>query len=367
MSSVREAQSSILVTVLVALCGIVMYQSFQINELRAEVHRMHATDGNTALNTDDIAMELSTVVSDTLKLELEDWKNAIMRSIASSTETTVRATDSTDKSTLQKEDHSDAPVAQEDVHDTSRFINFVYGLWDSKPMSDGFKSNLQAWRRLNPAWEVKVWNKAQIKALWRDEFPEHKDLWRRSRPIQQADISRLMIVYKYGGLYADLDTTPTKALDDLMHNSGFRHVAHNTLLCIEDYKTDAEMAASAKWPIRKGEPEFRTRIANYVFWARPQSPLIKRALNLATQRLREVPSSMYHVNGRPDLNNPYAIIYTTGPDVLTEATFVKHPTSGERDLSPQGVFILEPDACSMYNQATGTWTGDGNAATSLKK
>lgn len=35
-----------------------------------------------ALNTDDIAMELSNVVSDTLKVELKDWKDTLLRTVS---------------------------------------------------------------------------------------------------------------------------------------------------------------------------------------------------------------------------------------------------------------------------------------------
>eukprot|EP00038_Savillea_parva_P010223 m.188735 g.188735 ORF g.188735 m.188735 type:complete len:412 (+) comp17528_c0_seq1:286-1521(+) len=238
----------------------------------------------------------------------------------------------------------------------TRTIHFMYGLWDDKPMPPEFESNLAVWRRLNPAWQVKVWSNKEVKDFWKDEFPEYRKLWRKARPIQRADFARYLIVYKYGGLYADLDCTPTKPIDEIFHLGGLRFVAHDTLLCIEDEKTEAEMARSALWPIRGGVPELKTRIANYVFWAKPRSETFKRAIALAASRLESVPDAMYHVSPtQTHLQNPYAIIYTTGPDVLTEATF-------RHGVDP-GVLILPADKCHMNNLATGTWIGDSNAAT----
>jgi mannosyltransferase OCH1-like enzyme len=55
-----------------------------------------------------------------------------------------------------------------------------------------------------------------------------------------------MIVLKFGGLYADLDSAPTMPVDDILHAAGFRHVMHNTVLCVEDEKTEEQMATSAR-------------------------------------------------------------------------------------------------------------------------
>jgi hypothetical protein len=66
----------------------------------------------------------------------------------------------------------------------------MYGLWDTKPMPPEFKSNLDAWRRLNPAWTVKVWSKEEVRDMWKTHYPEYKALWKKARPIQRADLAR---------------------------------------------------------------------------------------------------------------------------------------------------------------------------------
>ena len=81
-----------------------------------------------------------------------------------------------------------------------------------------------------------------------------------------------------------------------------RYVQHDTVLCVEDEKTEAEMANSARWAIRAGVPEFKTRVANYVFWARAGSSTIKRTLEMAAERLNSVPEAMYWAGGNRDSN-----------------------------------------------------------------
>lgn len=47
----------------------------------------------------------------------------------------------------------------------------MYGLWDDAPMPPEFEANLAAWRRLNPAWGIKVWSKAEIRDFCTEPLP----------------------------------------------------------------------------------------------------------------------------------------------------------------------------------------------------
>jgi hypothetical protein len=60
----------------------------------------------------------------------------------------------------------------------------MYGLWDTKPMPPEFKSNLDAWRQLNPAWTVKVWSKEEVRDMWKTHYPEYKALWKKADPTR---------------------------------------------------------------------------------------------------------------------------------------------------------------------------------------
>lgn len=241
----------------------------------------------------------------------------------------------------------------------SRTINMIYGLWDSKPMPSEFAANMETWKKINPGWAVRLWDKKSVKQMWATEFPEYKDLWRKLRPIQRADVARLMIVLKYGGAYADLDCSPSKALDDIFELAGFRAVRHAAVVCVEDEHSPATVASTARWPIRKGIPEHPTRIANYVFWGKPGAAVFRRALELAVARVRALKDSDYGVSGAPHLNNPYSIIYSTGPDIITEATF---PTVDGTRSTPADVLVIPKGQCHMANRATGTWIGDDHPA-----
>jgi hypothetical protein len=170
------------------------------------------------------------------------------------------------------------PVLQADATepDPLRTLNFMFGLWDDGEMPPLFQGqfvvvfwgfsdthttkkkltenteNLAAWAKLNPTWHVKVWNETGIKTLWREDFPAFKAVWAKTSPIQRADLARVMIVLKLGGLYTDLDCIPTQSVDDILAANKFDADKHHTVFCVEDVKTPAEMVASARWAIRRG-------------------------------------------------------------------------------------------------------------------
>ena len=101
---------------------------------------------------------------------------------------------------------------------------------------------------------------------------------------------------------------------------------------------------TSRWPLRGGKGEVRTRIANFLFWGRRESPVLKRALDIAASRLTSLHGKPGNGSnpgsGSGNLhrysNSEYAIIYSSGPDVLSEAA-MRLP--GGMDLSGR----LTPD------------------------
>ena len=69
----------------------------------------------------------------------------------------------------------------------------------------------EAWRKLYPDPEYihLTWNDEEIDRLIENKFPYH---WERYIQLPhhalRIDISRLFILYEYGGIYADLDYIP---------------------------------------------------------------------------------------------------------------------------------------------------------------
>ena len=94
-----------------------------------------------------------------------------------------------------------------------KYVHQVYGLFrDGKDMSALFKLSSSAWqayaRRHHAAY--KLWTADECDRLIQLEAPSQvQTLYRDVRfLVQRADVARFFILFKFGGLYADLDVFP---------------------------------------------------------------------------------------------------------------------------------------------------------------
>jgi mannosyltransferase OCH1-like enzyme len=69
-----------------------------------------------------------------------------------------------------------------------------------------FKETSRSWKILNPDWEYIYHDKDDRDKFIIDECPEIYPLYKKVKNMYQADIWRYLIVYKEGGVYADMDS-----------------------------------------------------------------------------------------------------------------------------------------------------------------
>lgn len=93
----------------------------------------------------------------------------------------------------------------------------IHQIWVGPPMPDHLKRWAKRWEEVNPGWEYRLWGEEDLQWL------EHQDLfddWEthapRNRGQWQANIARLEILARYGGVYADADLEPLRPIDPLM-------------------------------------------------------------------------------------------------------------------------------------------------------
>jgi len=95
----------------------------------------------------------------------------------------------------------------------------VHMQWPAqRPMGAVQNKTYRAYARLFPGWELRVWDDAALERFMRDTFPGFaREVW-ASFPhmIQRLDVARYLILFKYGGLYSDLDYEPLEYFGDLL-------------------------------------------------------------------------------------------------------------------------------------------------------
>ncbi len=78
----------------------------------------------------------------------------------------------------------------------------------------------ESWKALNPDWDYRFWTDDDLANIVEQHYP---DIWpifqATTNPVQKADIARYLMLHRYGGIYADIDTECVGTLDVLAHET----------------------------------------------------------------------------------------------------------------------------------------------------
>lgn len=81
-----------------------------------------------------------------------------------------------------------------------------------------YQNYLNECKKLHPDWEFKFWNDKDIDDLGL----EYRDIYDKARSYAgRSDIARYEILYKFGGVYRDMDVKCLRPIDDLNHKYTF--------------------------------------------------------------------------------------------------------------------------------------------------
>lgn len=86
-------------------------------------------------------------------------------------------------------------------------------------LPDVFFKNLKTWETINPSWEHKYINNYERDDFIKNNFSDLYRIFKKiDNPVFQCDFWRYLVVYKYGGVYADMDSICIKPLDYMLKN-----------------------------------------------------------------------------------------------------------------------------------------------------
>ena len=179
----------------------------------------------------------------------------------------------------------------------------IHQTWKNEDLPASLAPYRESWKRLNPNWEYRLWTDDDNDALVRDEFPSLLPLYQSlPRAIHRADFARLLYLWRFGGLYVDLDIEALRPADEILDGPecmlGCEPKVHaERLRRTERIVCNAAMAS----------------VPNHPFWEK----MIEQIRERATQGNRDP-------------------VWMTGPLCL-QAAFERH---GER----LGVGLWDPDA-----------------------
>ena len=91
-------------------------------------------------------------------------------------------------------------------YDDSNCIN-IHQTWKSHNVPEHLKKQVRSWREQNPNCRYKLWDDKECYLFIKDKFPDFLKTYNLlNKPVMKADLFRYLVVYHYGGVYADIDT-----------------------------------------------------------------------------------------------------------------------------------------------------------------
>jgi mannosyltransferase OCH1-like enzyme len=176
---------------------------------------------------------------------------------------------------------------------------FIHQTWKSDMMKDDYKHSFDNWSKLHPGFVHVLWTDDDNDLLVRNWFPQFLPSYSwLSLVIQKTDFVRLMYLYRYGGIYADMDYVAHKALPPYLPQlSGF-------------------MAVESPFSLSEC-------LQNSLMISSPENQVVLTAMEIIDQSVLDLRSKKYKLDMKNKLYGPLlSTLYTlglTGPQVLDKA------------------------------------------------
>jgi len=125
---------------------------------------------------------------------------------------------SSPKLTKILQDHYESKKPSKMLYEERPLIpKVMHHIWDGD-IPPLYRNYLNECKKLHPDWEFKFWNDKEIRTL----KLEYQDLYDKMRNYSgRSDIARYEILYRFGGVYRDLDAKCFRPIDDLNHKYEF--------------------------------------------------------------------------------------------------------------------------------------------------
>jgi len=124
-------------------------------------------------------------------------------------------------------------------------------------------------------------------------------------PVMKADLWRYCVIYKFGGIYADVDT---------ICNTSPNLFINESLLCLV--------------------PENSFHLCQWVFSGPPNSPILKSIIDLSTERILNI----------EEIKGEHIVHYLTGPGVFTDGIELFLKNNNKITFSDKKNYYKYPDS-----------------------
>lgn len=191
----------------------------------------------------------------------------------------------------------------------------IHQIWLSSEVPEEFAKLSRSFSRMMPDWEHRIWNDELAIDLVGTRFPEYLESYLSlESPVARSDLLRYMIMFEYGGMYADMDCECKRGLDFIAEDDELivcKEVETKSVRVMNMYPTDIS-------------PMYCT----WAFLSRPQHPALKAVLEHIEQNIGKRHSD------HPILN----FVKRTGPHAFTAGLSKDIERGGKPRVVPASYF-----------------------------
>jgi len=198
-----------------------------------------------------------------------------------------------------------------------RIPKIIHQIWIGKEVPKEFLEFQKSWKEHHPDWEYRLWTQHNIPFNELRNYDLIKD---SSNLGEVSDLVRLELLYKFGGLYVDMDTECLRAHDILHH-------AYDFYMCLQ--------------PLDSG----LVQLANSPIGSIPGHPILKEMI----EEVRRRSFMAEHKKNIP---------FKTGPVAVTQAFLKKAHKDGFIDMALPTSFMF-PLKCKETEIKKETWKKNG--------
>lgn len=186
----------------------------------------------------------------------------------------------------------------------------IHQTWKTSDLPPHLRRWQASWQRCNPTWQLRFYDDQAALEFVRCACPEFLAVYQGfDHAIQRADLFRFLVIYRLGGLYADMDMECLRPLGELGNSC-------QAILAVE-----ARLTRQRQQELGYRHPY---QIANCIFAAAPGHWFLQRVI-----------AAMVQQAGRP-IRTEADIEESTGPRLLTRLYFALPPAARQQlTLLPQ--------------------------------
>lgn len=96
------------------------------------------------------------------------------------------------------------------------FPKIIHQTWKTRNLPDNFRQWSNSWKYYNPDFDYRFYTDEDCHNFIKKHYSEYLNMYEDFTNVQKADLFRYLVLHKYGGVYADIDTSCFRSLIPLL-------------------------------------------------------------------------------------------------------------------------------------------------------